>query len=105
MRNPAFSRAARSRAPVETTIQQWLSVSGGASADKAGPMHAVNNPANRNARFISLLQSPERLAAQRHAQACPLQPWVRRLHLCLALCTSAYHVGGATAQCPWRRKR
>ena len=58
MRNPAFSSAVRSGAPVVTTIQQWLSVSGGAAA-KAEPMETgsicfrfvdwLNAPANDTA--------------------------------------------------------
>src|SRR5262245_12814748 len=35
MRNPAFSSTLRSGAPVPTTIQAWLSVSGGALGLKA----------------------------------------------------------------------
>jgi hypothetical protein len=52
MRNPAFSNALRSGAPVVTTIQPWLSASGGASAANAQAMAATNNPANRDARII-----------------------------------------------------
>jgi len=53
MRNPAFSSAFRSGAPVVTTIQLWLSVSGGASAPNAEAIVAPNNAANRDARIFT----------------------------------------------------
>src|ERR1700738_3515747 len=51
MRNPAFWSAARSGAPVVTTIHAWLRLMGGPSAAKARPASTANNPANRTARI------------------------------------------------------
>ena len=53
MRKPAFSNVFRSGAPVVTTIQVWLSMSGGDSAANAEAMVATNNAANRHARMFT----------------------------------------------------
>src|SRR5687767_5234485 len=62
MRNPAFSSAERSFAPLLTTIQVWLSTSGGASAANANPVAATIHKAKRDARIINPLRDREDLA-------------------------------------------
>jgi hypothetical protein len=48
MRNPAFSSAVRSGAPVLTTIQAWLSFKGGAADANMGLIDATHAMRNRS---------------------------------------------------------